>query len=120
MVGIQASQSGITLRLIHTIQRATRFVNPVEPRIEVQMLMLKAVLHGVARRNLLLMLSADNHVPLQVTSVHTRHLRHQFVVVIDAQLAIGTRIGHTRVERTTILEPVVMRYAQSPVPLARP
>ena len=55
--------------------------------------MLESVLHGVARRELMLMLRADNDVPLRIATTHIGHQRHRVIIIVDAQLAIGTRKG---------------------------
>ena len=61
--------------------------------MEIKVLVFKSVLHGVARRELMLMLRADDDVPLRVTSQHIRHQVHKFIIIVDAQLTIGTRKG---------------------------
>ena len=95
-------------------------MNPVEPRIEVEVLVLEAVLHCIARRELMLVLCADNHVPLCIAPVHTRRLRHLLIIIVDAQLPIGTCKGYAGMECTARLEAIGMGQSHSAVTLARP
>ena len=95
-------------------------MNPVEPRVEIEVLVLEAVLHRITRRELMLMLCADDHVPLRVASVHTWCLSHQLIIIIDAKLSVGTCKGHAGVQRATILKANSMVEAYSAVALARP
>ena len=106
MIGIETGEPRITLRLIDAIQRTTYYLDIIQPCVEVEVLMFKSVLHSIARRELMLMLRADDDVPLRVTSQHIRHLGHRYIVVVDTQLTIGTSKGYTRVEGASRLEAV--------------
>ena len=104
MIGIETGEPRITLRLIDAIQRTTYYLDIIQPCVEVEVLMFKSVLHSIARRELMLMLSADDDVPLRVTSQHIRHLGHRYIIVVDTQLAVGASKGYTRMERAARLE----------------
>ena len=90
----------------------------IHPSIEVEVLMLESVLHRVARRELMLVLGADDDVPLRITTVCTRCLCHLLIIVVHGQPRVSTCIGHTGVQRATILKTVVMREAYGTVALA--
>ena len=68
MTAVETCETSITIRLIDAIQRTADLGDVVEPRVEVEMLVLDSVLHGVARGYLLLMLRTDNEIPLGISS----------------------------------------------------
>ena len=84
------------------------------------MLVLESVLHRVARRELVLVLQADDDVPLGISTVDDGHLLHLFGVVILCQTRVGTRIGYVCVERATGLEPIGMGESSGATALMRP
>ena len=68
MTAVETCETRITVRLIDTIQRTAYRGDIVEPGVEVEVLVLDSILHGVARRDLLLMLRTDNEIPLGISS----------------------------------------------------
>ena len=68
----------------------------------------------------MLVLGADNHVPLRVATSHLRRHVHLRGVVVDAQFAIRARKSHAGVERAACAEPIVVREPHGTVLLARP
>jgi hypothetical protein len=68
----------------------------------------------------MLVLGVDDDVPLRVATSHFRHHVHRSIVVVHAQLAIGTSKGHAGMECAARAKAEVMVEAYGTVLLARP